>query len=56
MVWLRWLAGHFLWLVDEALDQIPAYDEGRWYRYGHWGCRWRRLQRAWVPLVWGGTD
>lgn len=36
---MRTLLWHVLWLLDEALDRIPAYDTGRWYRYGDWGCR-----------------
>lgn len=31
----RWLA----WLLDEVLDLIPAYEDGRWYPCGLWGCR-----------------
>lgn len=29
-----------------ALDQIPAYYEGRWYRHGQLGCR-LGLARFW---------
>jgi hypothetical protein len=28
-----------LWLLDEALDRIPCYEDGRWLRYGDWGCQ-----------------
>ena len=28
-----------LWLLDEALDRIPCREDGRWFRYGGWGCR-----------------
>lgn len=41
---LRWLA----WVTDTALDHLPAYEDGRWYRYGDWGCR-LRLHRVWWP-------
>jgi hypothetical protein len=34
-------------LLDEALDRVPAYEGGRWYRYGDWGCR-LRLSRYWA--------
>jgi len=44
-----------LWLLDVALDRIPAYEDGRWYGYGDWGCRlacrfsalrwWRKYER-----------
>jgi hypothetical protein len=30
------------WLLerlDVALDAVPAYEDGRWLRYGDWGCR-----------------
>lgn len=39
---LAWL----IWLADEALDRLPAYESGRWYRYGQWGCR-LGLRRLW---------
>lgn len=39
---LRWLA----WLADEALDRVPAYEDGTWYRHGCWGCR-LGLSRWW---------
>jgi hypothetical protein len=26
------------WL-DRALDAIPTREDGRWLRYGDWGCR-----------------
>jgi hypothetical protein len=35
-----------VWLLDEALDQLPAYQDGKWYRYGQWGCR-LQLARYW---------
>lgn len=34
------------WL-DETLDKIPEYRDGRWYRYGDWGCR-LGLGKLWV--------
>jgi hypothetical protein len=40
---MRWLA----WALDELLDRIPSYEDGRWYRYGDWGCR-LRLDRIWA--------
>ena len=36
---MRTLLWHVLWLLDEALDRIPGYEAGRWYKYGCWGCR-----------------
>ena len=39
---MRWA----VWLLDESLDAMPAYERGRWYRYGQWGCR-LRLARFW---------
>jgi hypothetical protein len=41
---VRWL----ICLLDEALDQIPAYEDGRWFRHGQWGCQ-LRLSRFWLP-------
>ena len=38
------------WLLDEALDCLPAYEDGQWYRYGDWGCR-LRLYRIWEPSL-----
>jgi hypothetical protein len=37
-----------IWLLDELLDRIPCYEDGRWYWYGDWGwgCR-LRLYRFW---------
>lgn len=35
-----------VWLADELLDRIPAYEDGHWYRAGQWGCR-LRLHRYW---------
>lgn len=32
------------------LDKIPHYQDGRWYRYGDWGCR-MRISRIWAR--WG---
>lgn len=40
------LARWAVWLLDEALDSVPLYEDGRWYRYGQWGCR-LRLWRFW---------
>lgn len=39
---LRWA----VWLLDEVLDQVPRHEDGRWYRYGQWGCQ-LRLWRFW---------
>jgi hypothetical protein len=41
---LRW----FVWLLDEALDRIPAYEGGHWFSHGQWGCH-LRLARFWCP-------
>ena len=27
--------------LDTPLDAIPTLEDGRWYRYGGWGCRLR---------------
>ena len=35
-----------LWL-DELLDAIPGYWDGRWHRHGQWGCT-LRLSRYWA--------
>jgi hypothetical protein len=32
--------------LDTLLDAIPTLEDGRWYRYGGWGCR-LRLSRLW---------
>ena len=36
-----------LWLLDEALDRVPRREEGRWYRFGDWGCQ-LQLARYWA--------
>lgn len=36
----------FLWLLDEVLDRVPRYEDGKWHRYGDWGCQ-MRLHRFW---------
>jgi len=41
----RWLA----WLLDEALDQVPRREDGRWFRYGQWGCQLRLWRFWWQP-------
>jgi hypothetical protein len=33
--------------LDVLLDKIPAYEDGRWYRYGDWGCR-LQLGKFWM--------
>lgn len=45
---LRLLAGHGLMLLCNVLDSVPCYERasGRWYRYGHWGCKWGVSQAA----------
>lgn len=43
---LRWLA----WLADEALDRVPAWEDGTFYPCGHWGCRWG------LGRLWAGKD
>jgi len=25
--------------LDELLDAVPRYEDGRWFRYGDWGCQ-----------------
>jgi hypothetical protein len=38
------------WLLDEALDRVPKYEDGRWYRFGLWGCgTW--LNRYWTARI-----
>jgi hypothetical protein len=32
--------------LDTLLDAIPIYEDGRWWRYGDWGCR-LQLHRLW---------
>lgn len=27
-----------LWLLDEILDRVPKYEDGRWFWPGYWGC------------------
>lgn len=44
------LAGRLIWLLDEGLDRLPRREQGRWYRYGHYGCL-LRLHRWWFPLL-----
>jgi hypothetical protein len=41
-------ARELFWLADELLDRVPAYEDGRWYRRGDWGCR-LGLHRWWWP-------
>ena len=35
--------------LDTLLDAIPIYEDGRWWRYGDWGCR-LQLHRLWWRL------
>jgi len=44
---MRWA----VWLLDESLDYVPRREDGKWYRYGCWGCQ-LRLWRFW----WKGAD
>lgn len=50
---VRWIA----WLLDEALDRIPAVQLRPWhiYRYGSWGCQ-LRLHRVWYRRLEDNTD
>jgi hypothetical protein len=36
-----------VWLLDEVLDRIPRYEQGRWYLHGDWGCQFQ-LARYWA--------
>lgn len=37
-----------------ALDLIPTYEDGRWYRFGGWGCRLRLAARSFdLDEKWG---
>jgi hypothetical protein len=36
-----------VWLLDEMLDRIPAWQDGRLYLCGQWGCQWG-LSRIWA--------
>jgi hypothetical protein len=40
------LRAELAWLANEALDQLPAWQEGSWHRHGQWGCR-LGLHRYW---------
>lgn len=52
------------WVVEQIertcaiLDNIPRYEEGRWWRHGTWGCKWGlmewadRLDQKWGTGVW----
>lgn len=42
MKFARWA----VWLLDESLDAVPTYENGRWWWHGQWGCR-MRLARFW---------
>jgi hypothetical protein len=33
------LADLVLERLDIILDAIPTREDGRWFRYGDWGCR-----------------
>lgn len=40
--WVTYFKRHFsetLLYPCAVLDRIPAYEDGRWYRHGAWGCR-----------------
>lgn len=45
--WLVHGAQAAAWLLDESLDRVPRREEGRWYRYGDWGCQ-LGLSRFWA--------
>lgn len=36
--YLRYLLSEFLFGVCYAFDSIPGRWDGRWHRYGDWGC------------------
>ena len=33
--------------IDHLLDSIPSYEDGKWRRYGEWGCKMQLLARYW---------
>jgi hypothetical protein len=41
-----WPLRYAAWVADEVLDRVPAREDGRWHRYGGWGCR-MGLSRLW---------
>jgi len=53
--WAAEIAGTVIWLLDEALDRVPVYEDWgdgrRWHSYGQLGCR-LRLHHIWGPLLW----
>lgn len=39
-----------------ALDAIPRYTAGRWWRYGDWGCQLKLAKlSAYLDQRWGET-
>jgi hypothetical protein len=44
---IKSLARSAVWLLDELLDRVPGYWEGKWHLAGQWGCR-MHLSRFWA--------
>ena len=38
MKWIKYAIVHGLVGLCTVLDNIPRYEQGRWWRYGDWGC------------------
>lgn len=55
---IRWFIVWSLENLCHLLDRIPTYEDGRWYRYGDWGCllglsrRSSDLNDRWGLNVW----
>lgn len=43
--------------LDTLLDKVPTYEDGKFYRYGFWGCRLQLAGRAFhLEEKWGLLD
>lgn len=49
-------------LLCHALDNIPTYEDGQWFRYGDWGCQIglskhsAMLDEKWDTGVWKAPE
>lgn len=64
MKWIKHGIVHGLLTLCTVLDNIPRYEQGRWWRYGDWGCYPFKLAHRSVLLddrwhtgcFWASTD
>ena len=59
MRWIKYGIVYGLLVLCTLLDNIPRYEQGRWWRYGDWGCypfrlasRSMQLEDRWHTGAW----